>query len=674
MVNNPSEKRRWWLPDLAGGRGDRPSLLLIGLFTLASLLTLGYRFAVWDQLLYLSCVERFFLPIVNHPHDLYIQTFLWRTYTSFWLLFYPLKQLFGWEWPLFVIYLLVKFFLLWGLWSLSFALTKDRLTAWLSLLLLLANKAIVGGGVQLYMPDTITRYVVIPFMLFGMRKLWERKYLSSALLFGIGFQIHAMSAVFWLLAAGIGSGIHWVSARRQPAPAAGPERPGELRRIGIAVLLFGLFAVPMLVWFGMTQPHPAGDFNQPDYLDMVRAKHGYIFLANTDPTAWRNLLLCLVLIVVAARHLPVDASRRWYLPWTFGIIGVLFIHFLAADVFLYQPIYKLQMCRIMDLLGVLGMIGAARLLARQAQGTASQRWLAAWVGALLLTGVVATGWTAEFFSTAVFFLLLLEFEPAPGRLAWPASLIFAVFLVVQLIHPPNYGEPGMKGLMWPGLRVALLASGALLLAGWFHGRVARWAWVGPATGALCLTGLLGLVWFERVNITEVKFWRGVDPDIHRGYWEKTVGKTREKIDWPGTGLQSDWVQFQFWVRDHTPPGTIFFVPPALNGFRVFSQRNAFLETYDVEPTILETTYGAALIERLKVFKYWPPTGRNFDGSDQFYHSLKAEDWQRLALQWDVPYLITAHPINLPFPKLYERGWLTLWQIGPPTNDRAVTTP
>ncbi len=69
---------------------------------------------------------------------------------------------------------------------------------------MVANKAIVGGGVQLYMADTITRFVVIPFMLFGMTKLWERKYFWSAVLFGIGFQIHAMTAVYWLLAAAIG--------------------------------------------------------------------------------------------------------------------------------------------------------------------------------------------------------------------------------------------------------------------------------------------------------------------------------------------------------------------------------------------------------------------------------------------------------------------------------------
>ena len=660
----PFEKMRRWLQALAAGKENRPSLLLIGLFTLASLIIIGYRFAVWDQLLYLSCVDRFFLPIIDHPNDLYISSFLWRTYTSFWLLIFPLKQVFGWEWPLFVIYLVVKFFILWGLWSLSFALTKDRLTAWISLLLLLANKAIVGGGVQLYMQDTITRYVVIPFMLFGMKKLWERKYLASALLFGLGFQIHAMSAAFWLLAAAIGFVFHLTSAPRNTRPGTPADRRLDWRRLGWGAVIFTVLALPILLWFGMTQPHPPGNFTDPDYIDLIRAKHSYIFLANYDPTAWRTLLISILLIVVAARRMPVDEISRWYIPWTLGIISVLFIHFLATDVFLYQPIYKLQMIRIIDLLGVLAMIGAARILAIYAQRTWQQRWLAALVAALLLTGGVATGWTAEFFSTAILFLFLLDFEPAPGRFSFPASLILVAFLLVQVIHPPNYGDAPTKILMWPGLRVTLVAIGFILFAGWFHGRLARRSTIRTATFTLGLTGLLGLVCFERVNLTEVKHWRGVDPDTHKGYWEKMVEKTRAKIDWPGEGLESDWIQFQLWVRDNTPPSTIFFVPPSLNGFRVFSQRNAFLETYDAEPTIFQPAYAMAIIERMRVFEYGPPTIRSSEKADQVYHNLKTDQWQALGQKWDVPYLITNRPLQLPFPKLYERGGITLWQIPP----------
>ena len=662
-MNNPPEKRFRWQADCTTGSGHQPSLLLIGLFTLASLIIIGYRFAVWDQLLYLSCVDRFFLPIANHPNDLYIHHFLWRTYTSFWLLFYPLKQLFGWEWPLFVVYLLVKFFIFWGLWSLSFSLTKDRLAAWLSLLFLLANKAIVGGGIQLYMQDTITRYVVIPFMLFGIKALWERKYLTCALLFGLGFQIHAMSAVFWILAAAISYAI----PRVRPGvgwPVA-PLAPREIWRLKWALVLFSGLALPMLVWFGLTQPHPAGDFSNPDFIDLIRSKHSYIFLSHYDPTAWRTLFLSVLLIAVAARRLPTDAISGRYIPWTLGICTVLLIHYLATDVFHYQPIYKLQMSRIIDLLGLLAMIGAARILALQAQGTRQQRWLAAWIGALLLTGVVATGWTAEFFSMAILFLFLLEFEPAPGRLSFPASLILGLFLLVPLLHPPLAGE-AMKSLFWPGLRVAVLAIGFGLFAGWFIGRSARQPWIRNATFTLSLTGLLGLICFERVNITEVKLWRGVDPDAQKGYWEKIVEKTRAKIDWPGTGMQSDWIQFQLWVRDNTPPGTLFFVPPSLNGFRVFSQRNAFLEAYDAEPTIFQPEYATAVIERLKIFEYWPPTIRNAERADQVYHTLGTGDWQRLAQQWDAPYLITNRRVKLPFAKLYERGDITLWKITAPT--------
>ncbi len=180
--------------------------------------------------------------------------------------------------------------------------------------------------------------------------------------------------------------------------------------------------------------------------------------------------MCVLLIVLAVRHLPEDGASRWFIPWTMAIIAVLFLHFLAADVFLYQPIYKLQMIRILDLLGLLGMIGAARILAVHARGSWQQRWLATFVTALLITGVVASGWSAEFFALAFLFLILLELEPAPGRYSFPASLVLVAFILIQLLHPPNYGTVhSLRTLMWPGLRVAILGSAFALVALWFNG-------------------------------------------------------------------------------------------------------------------------------------------------------------------------------------------------------------
>ncbi len=638
--------------------------MLIALFAGASLIIIGYRFAVWDQLLYLTFVDRYFQPIIDHPGDLYIRHFLWHSYTTFWMLIYPLKHFLGWEWPLFIIYILVKIGIFWAIWSLAFAFTKDRLSAWLSVLLMLMNKAVVGGGVNFYMADTITRYVALPFMLFGIKQLWERKYLGAALLFGLGVQFHVLSAVYWLLAITFSAGCYRLF-NGPTALATGPSSNGRshLKALG----LFLLLALPIVTWYGIAEWGVPSLPPSVDVISLIHNRHGYAFLSNYDSATWKLLMFCILLIILAARHMPENHASRWYLPFTLGIIIVLVIHYLAADAFFFQPLLKFQMIRVVDLLGLLAMIGAARILAVHAQRAGWQRWLVAPVAALFLVATVIPGANAVLFSAAVFLLILLVFEPRPGRLTIPACVVLLVFIVVQLCYPSDFGNGSLRKPIWTPFIVSLLGIATLLFTGWFSTLTHPRRFIKNTMFFVCLTGLVLLVAFEWSGIIEVNS-RGSQaqtPLTHHERWDRMVKRTRENIDWPGQGMQTDWIQFQLWIRENTPTGTLFFVPPGLNGFRVFSQRNAFFEVYDCEPVIFQTGYATELLKRMDVFGYSPsPTiNRNVEQKlEQKYYSIKASEWQELSQQGDVPYLITNRRVNLPFQKLFVRGDLTLWRI------------
>lgn len=664
-IKTKFNKSSRWLRCLGVGNADQPSFLLIALFAFASMIIIGYRFAVWDQLLYLSFVDRYFQPILDHPGDLYISHFLWHSYTTFWMLIYPIKQLFGWEWPLFIIHVLVKFFIFWGVWSLAFALTKDRLTAWLSVLLMLMNKAVIGGGVNFYMADTITRYVALPFMLFGIKKLWDRKYLGAALLFGIGVQIHILTVTYWFLAIIIGMGIY----RFFNATASSQtDQQNRHRHIAKSVGLFLLLALPIIIWFGIAEWGASSPPANADFIDLIHNHFGYVFLTDYDSLTWKTLFLFVVIIVVALRYLPQNDCSRWYLPFTFAIIAVMGIHFLAADVFFCHPILKHQMCRIIDLLGLLTMFGAARILAVHAQRAGWQRWLAAPVAALFLVATVTPGINAVLLATATLFLILLVLEPQPGRFTIPAFLILLIFIFAQLCYPANFGIGSLRRPIWTLLIVSLLAIAILFFTGWFATLTNRRLIIRNATFVICLTGLILLVAFERIAIAEISSNYSKAPLTNQEHWDRMVHRTRENLDWPGQGMQTDWIQFQLWIRDNTPPGTMFFVPPGLNGFRVFSQRNAFFEGYDCEPTIFNISYATDLLERMKVLGYSsaPASSRNAaDKSEQIYYAVKPSEWQELSQQWDVPYLIMSRPVKSPFQKLYQRGDLTLWRIPTP---------
>ena len=650
-----------WLRRCLTGTATQPSLLLLVVAAGASLLVIGYRFAVWDQLLYLSFVDRYFQPILDHPGDLYISHFLWHSYTTFWMLLYPLKQLFGWEWPLFITHLVVKIAIGWGIWALAFAVTKDRLTAWLTVLLMVLNKSVLNGGVNCYMADTITRFVVVPVLLFGIKNLWERNYLRAAFCFGLGVQLHILSAVYWLLAIAFSL----VFDRLFNGPAAVSPGPAG-RTLVRAWGLFLLLALPIIIWSGVADwgvprlPAP------PDVINFIHHHHGYVFFSDFEPPTWEALVLLVLIIGVAARRLPANPRSRRYLPFALGIVTVLVIHYLAADVFFYQPILKIQMIRSVDLLILLAMLGAAQILTVHARRGGLATGLAAVTAAFFLVGTVAPGGNAVLFTTGTLLLLLLEFEPQPGRFTIPAVTIISVFIGVQLWAPDNFGTGSLHRIIWLPLTGAFLGLAVLCFTGWFGTLRSRRAGLRAGMLGVGLTGLMLLGAGADLGLTEASASRRAKLGLTLPqHWERLVRRTRDNLDWPGQGMQSDWIQFQLWIRDHTPAGTMFFVPPGLNGFRVFSQRNAFFEGYDCEPAIFDAAYASALLERMQLFGYTtgPASSHNAaDNSAQIYAAMPPAQWTALAQQWDVPYLITSRPANLPFAKLYQRGDLTLWRL------------
>lgn len=617
-----------WLRVVVTGDERRPALVLIGLMAAASVIMLGYKFNRWDQLLYLCFVDRYFLPIADHPGDLYLANFLWRSYTTFWMLIFPLKSTFGWEWPLFVIYVATRVFLYWGVWGLAFTLTGDRRAAWLSTLLLLMNNAIVGGLIQLYMPNTITRHVVIPFFLFGLRSLWERRYVAAAVQLGLGFQVHVLSAAYWFLAMGL---------------SLGADLPRDRR----AWTVFGALTLPLVAWFAATL-----DFAAPEagFRELVQAQNHYIFFGNYDSTRWKILLLTVFVIAVAARHMPATDTGRRYVPFTLAVIGVLVIHFVATDVFFFQPIAQLQMIRIADVLGILAMIGAAQIIAVRANGPARQRWVAAILGAVLLVATVNPGHHEVYFFTAMLLVCLLGLETRPGQWTIPAVAVLALFIVSQVFAPPQFAQGSLRQPIWNGLMAGLLVVTAGLMTGWFYGLTAP-----------CLAGLVLLVTAEKIYTLDVDFRKGGMAAV----WKRTTESVQANIEGPGTLRESTWVKFQIWARDHTPPGTLFMVPPGVTGFRVFSERSVFYEIYDSEPCIFQPAYAAAVSERMKFLDYWPQGYGNAEKAARTYHTRQPGYWRQAARKWGVRYVVTNQPVDLPFPKLYQCGPNVLWEITTP---------
>ncbi len=651
-----------------------PPLVFLVLAAGINLLIVGYTFGNLDQLLYLALVPRYFDPSTIHPNDVYLSLFFSRSYTTLFLLLAPLIRWFGWEWPVFIAFALVKLGIFWGIWALAKRFTRDRLAAALAVLFLVMNGFMKELSVQYYSINFICRFAVIPFLLFGLERLMARRFTAAAVLFGLAFQIHAMSTLYWLVVTCVAALWNYRELMELPATAKGRDlfriQSHVWRRMLTAAAVFLAFALPILIWRLLT-PHPPlpADYSAQEWFEFSRHwKHSYIFFSNKSKDFHLRLVLTLALMVLPWHQLGRDGTRKWFYALGLATLGLMGIHFAVTEWIPFQPMYQLQWFRATDILPLLATIGMARLFAVQGSGTG--RWISGIACACFLTALNLSMGYWIYLAGAALLAASLSFEK--GRR--PVSAGLALLVVLPAIGW-NFWRSPERTLEFPNVSIIFWAIAGVLFTGLFYCQPSiegaeESTWRRRMKRALAspiLWLLAGCILFA--------------PDWQMGHWRRRGLSARGRMEhyqrgvvMPGHALNDDFVRLQRWARANTPKKAMFFVPPGRNGFRVFSERSVFVEDFDGEAGIFSATLAQAWQQRMSVVGYDPSDRRGRRQASRTYHRMSAREWQDLARQYDAWYVVTYRRSDLPFEQLHQEGRYTIWKITPPEPDNSADRP
>ncbi len=311
--------------------------ILIGcvalLFTILSVgFVNGYRYGVGDHSQVLPFVKDLVRPEL-YPNDLlieqrqYFYTFLWYVVAALHNIWgIPLVYLF------FGLYFVNLFLILLATYLIAYALFQRHDVACLSLFLLLFYRGYLAGQPVLE-NIFITRSAATATVLFMFYAFLQRRYFRAAILLGVTFDIHALTAVYASVMIGMAV-IFFLP---------------ELRR---ATLIKGFFiflavASPVLVWRLLYAPESSKlIYADPQWLQVLRlriAEHHFPF--SWSPLLFVQAALRLLVFSIAWKHKPDSDQHRAIVGFTVGLLlmmllGTIFVEWIPVSVIVQIQLFR----------------------------------------------------------------------------------------------------------------------------------------------------------------------------------------------------------------------------------------------------------------------------------------------------------------------------------------------
>lgn len=233
--------------------------LYFAALTLFTICFVGYHLGTFDQVTHIPFLKKY-ADLTLFPNDQFLELRS-QHYSYFWFLFQPFYQLGVLEIAMFTAHLLATYASFWALWTLSDTLFHNPLTNVLGTLSFIIPHVGYGGWV-VFEFSLLNRTLVFPFLVVAVTLFLRQRYLAAFAVLGVMYNLHVISVNFVLGMFLFDGLLEW-------------KRIG-LRNLALGLLLFGIAALPVVLW-KLSGP-PTNFSIRPDWLALVAmSSHANLF-------------------------------------------------------------------------------------------------------------------------------------------------------------------------------------------------------------------------------------------------------------------------------------------------------------------------------------------------------------------------------------------------------------
>lgn len=378
----------------------RITVLIILLFTAASVFSTNqYQYGLSDHAIVIPFLKSMFVSSYPPYPDDFLLTQKPFYYTCLWKLSALLIEVFGISIPVyfFIAYCASAFFIFLGTYLIAKTLFGKREVAFLSLFFLLFSIKTFAGSVTI---DHIflTRVGALPALIFSVYYFLRGTYLLSALLQGIGFLIHPMTAVYFITMQAVALLFNFKYA--------------GVRKLLLYCLILIVSSSPVLLWKYHHAPPSLYLFHvDQHWLELLRLRsshHLFPFSWTKDVFISAALLLCLFFF--NWKHRPQAHHHRVIKIFVITIFAMCLAGTVLSEFFPVSIVLNLQLLRSFTFIYFLAAIYYSNFFITEFSSRRNifYKWFISIISIGILYG--AGGWKYAFAAFMLFSFLMFLYR------------------------------------------------------------------------------------------------------------------------------------------------------------------------------------------------------------------------------------------------------------------------
>jgi len=608
--------------------------LILGIITFNSVLLNSYRY---DYNLYLSLISAKLDPSL-FKRDLFIQTLFKYDIGWFWKIAQLLSEYFSKEKSFFLLHIVILYFTIYSIYTLSFSLFKKPIGAYLSVILFsIGIRQWIVDAPQIYYFFVHHSSFSLSFLIFAINFFITGNYFLAFFLAGlaVNFQLmYAFFVLFFFL-------LYFLL---------------NIKKIGLKT-----FSLSSLAFLIPASPGLISVFSNLGKINVGKEWYEvvkwtlwiHIYPSTWDFGMFRNFFIFLLAVTIAFRYFPSSREKEKVLI-SFLSVGLLC---LAGTVFSeFKPlptVMQLHLWRSTWIYFILAICIVSNFLVCSFKENIWGRF-----------GVVGAGLVISSYVTTWFNSPRCYYETPYWLLPF--------FLLFIIISDSRIDLGRIRILFWMFICfVSALILGSTILSrfrdSFFDIRLGRLILFGA-----CFLFLLVLMIIEKylkirdkkkflvvISLAFALIFDFVVIYERGGFAIHLKGYDEKRID--------PWVDIQLYAKNNTPKDSLFIVPPykAYPDFRMFSERASFGDWIDGGLTIFfGNEYGKTWLTRMKDLGLSGKT--YFDvgllKEREEYNSISAERFLEVTKKYDTDYVVVEKPKKLSLPLVYENKNFIIYSL------------